>query len=179
MAACQEYDELLTLHAAEALETEEEARVRTHLESCAACRAEAEAHHQVLERVALPPPSPREQALLAAMPRTVEGAWRRAQVTSAARMRTTGALLAAAAVVLLSLGVVVQRPLGTRAPASTDEVLPAEESLSELETWAMEDPLADALAAADESVESLVDDAEGPASELEEFLSYPYLGESL
>ncbi|HSP80559.1 MAG TPA: zf-HC2 domain-containing protein, partial [Myxococcaceae bacterium] len=95
MAACRDYDELLTLHAAEALEPEEEARVRTHLESCAACRAEAEAHHEVLERVALPPPSPREQAMLSALPRTVVGAWRRAQVTPVARMRTTGALLAA------------------------------------------------------------------------------------
>ncbi|HSP81594.1 MAG TPA: hypothetical protein VLQ93_23950, partial [Myxococcaceae bacterium] len=59
------------------------------------------------------------------------------------------------------------------------EALPSEETPSELEQWAMEDPLAEALAAADESVESLADDAEGPASELEEFLSYPYLGESL
>ncbi|MGZ3461252.1 MAG: zf-HC2 domain-containing protein, partial [Archangium sp.] len=45
MSACPEYDELLTLHAAGALEPGEQARVRAHLESCAACRSEAEAHH--------------------------------------------------------------------------------------------------------------------------------------
>jgi anti-sigma factor RsiW len=166
MAACREYDELLTLHAAEALEPEEEARVRTHLRSCAACRAEAEAHHAVLGRVALPPPSPREQALLSALPRTVVGAWRREQVTRPAWIWPAGALLAAAAGVLLALGATVPRPTDSHAPSETAEALPltsSEEASSALEQWAMEDPLAEALA----------EGAEGPASELEDFLSYP------
>jgi len=172
MTACRDQDELLTLHAAGALEPEEEARVRAHLESCAACRAELEAHHEVLGLAALPPPSPREQAVLAALPRTTLSTWRRTQVQQAARLRTAGALLAAAAAVLFVLGPVVRgRPTTTPPPAALVEPLEAEEMASELEQWAQADPLADAL--------ELEESDDEPDSELEDFASNPNPGDFL
>jgi predicted anti-sigma-YlaC factor YlaD len=178
MAACREYDELLTLHAAEALEPQEAMRVRSHLESCAACRAELQAHREVLELVSLPPPSPREQAVRAALPRTTVAAWRAARVKQAARTRIAGALLAAAAVVLLVLGPVLSGRESSRAPPpETLESSLSEETPSTLEQWSMEDPLAEALAALDENLEWL--ETEASASELEDVPSFPAQGDSL
>jgi len=174
MTACRDQDELLTLHATGALEPKEEARVRAHLESCATCRTELEAHREVLGLAALPPPSPREQAVLAALPRTTLSTWRRSQVRQAARLRTAGALLAAAAAVLFVLGPVVRgRPTTTRPPAALAEPLesPAEETASVLEQWALEDPLADAL--------ELEESDDEPDSELEDFASNPNPGDFL
>ncbi|HYO51773.1 anti-sigma factor family protein [Archangium sp.] len=182
MAACQDQDELLTLFAAGALEPEEEARVRAHLESCAACHSEAEAHHEVLGLAALPPPSAREQAVLAALPRTTVSAWRGAQVRQAARMRTTGALMAAAAVVLLALGPVVQRRVTTppqpAAPMEPRASPPEEESFA-LEQWALADPLADALALSEADLDESEPGAEPLEFESEDFFSSPNPGDSL
>ncbi|PTL80561.1 anti-sigma factor [Vitiosangium sp. GDMCC 1.1324] len=182
MSACPDQDELLTLYAAGALEPEEASRVRTHLESCAACRSEVEAHHEVLGLAALPPPSPREQAVLAALPRTTVSVWRSEQVRQAARMRTAGALMAAAAVVLLALGPVVLRHVTPRTTSAAPVETPAsssEETSSDLEQWALTDPLSDAL----ELAEADLDDAEaGDESwdlEPEDVLSSPNPGESL
>jgi predicted anti-sigma-YlaC factor YlaD len=181
MAACQDNDELLTLFAAGALEPEEEARVRAHLDACAGCRAEAEANHEVLGLAALPPPSVKEQAVMAALPRTTVGVWRRAQVQQAARMRTAGALMAAAAVVLLVLGPVLQRRVATP-PAPTTPVEAAagtpEEDAFALEQWALADPLADALDQSDADLEEPESD-ELLDSELDDFFSNPNPGESL
>jgi predicted anti-sigma-YlaC factor YlaD len=181
MSACRDQEELLTLHAAGALEPEDEARVRAHLESCAACRAEAEAQREVLGLAALPPPTVREQALLAALPRTTADAWLSTQLRQAARMRNAGALMAAAAVVLLALGPMVQRRVAPLAPPAELELSasPDEETPTELEQWALSDPLAEALAPAEVQLEELEDDAEPADSELEDFLSNPNPGESL
>jgi anti-sigma factor RsiW len=180
MSACRDQEELLTLHAAGALEPEDEARVRVHLESCAACRAELEAQREVLGLAALPPPTAREQALLAALPRTTADAWLSTQLRQAARMRTAGALMAAAAALLLALGPVVQRRVAPPAPLAEAELStsPDEETPSELEQWAVSDPLADALDPAEEPLEEL-DDTEPSDSELDDFLSNPLSGESL
>lgn len=181
MTACQDQDELLTLFAAGALEPGEEARVRAHLDACAACRSEAEAHREVLGLAALPPPSAREQALMAELPRKALGAWRRTQVQQAARMRTAGALMAAAAVVLLLLGPVMQRRAATP-PVPTAQVDPAtrppEEDTMALEQWALADPLADALDLSDADPEEPEAD-ELLDSELDDFFSNPNPGESL
>ena len=181
MAACQDQDELLTLFAAGALEPEEEARVRAHLEACAACRSEVEANHEVLGLAALPPPSAREQAVVAALPRTAVGAWRGAQLQQAARMRTAGALMAAAAVVLLALGPVVQRRMATPSPPTVQEEpsdnAPEEDAFA-LEQWALADPLADALDQSEADLEEPEPD-EFLDSELDEVFSNPNPGESL
>ena len=102
MNPCPELDESLTLLAAEALEPEEEARVRAHLGTCAACRHELSARQAVLGLAAQPAPSPRENALQHALPESTLGRWRRAQVSRARHLRTAGGLLAAAAVLGLS-----------------------------------------------------------------------------
>jgi anti-sigma factor RsiW len=181
MAACHDQDELLTLFAAGALEPEEEARVRAHLDACAACHAEAAANREVLGLAALPPPSVREQAVVAALPRTTVGAWRKAQVQQAARMRTAGALMAAAAVVLLVLGPVMQRRAATPPPPTEVEPTATDtppEDAFELEQWALADPLADALDLSEADLEEPESD-EFLDSGLDDFFSNPNPGESL
>ncbi|HEX8820604.1 MAG TPA: zf-HC2 domain-containing protein [Archangium sp.] len=183
MTACRDQDELLTLHAAGALEPAEETRLRAHLESCAACRDELEAQREVFGLAALPPPSVREQAVLAVLPRTTLGTWRRTQVQQAARMRTAGALLAVAAVVLLVLGPVVSRRMDPRGATQVEPLAspsdPAEDTTSALEQWALADPLADELELAEPDSALTEDGTEVPDSELEEYLTNPNPGDAL
>ncbi|MCY1076168.1 anti-sigma factor family protein [Archangium lansingense] len=179
MAACQDQDELLTLFAAGALEPEEAARVRAHLDTCAACRSEAEANHDVLGLAALPQPSVREQAVVAALPQTTVSAWRREQVQKAARMRTAGALMAAAAVVLLVMGPVVQhRTVTPPLPTAQVESTSSEEDTLALEQWALADPLTEALDLSEVDLEEAESD-ESLDSELDDFFTYPNPGDSL
>ncbi|QRO00348.1 zf-HC2 domain-containing protein [Archangium violaceum] len=182
MATCRDYEESLTLHASGALEPGEEARVRAHLESCAACRDEVEALREVLSLAALPPPSAREETVLEALPRTTVSRWRGTQVQQAARMRTAGALLALAAAVLLVLGPVVRQRTAVPTPPSVDVELPdspAEEAHSALEEWALADPLAEALDLSEAQPEELQPGDEVLDSELDDFLSSPNPGDSL
>lgn len=146
MSTCQDLDESLSLFAADALEPQEEARVREHLDACDACRREVSAQRELLGLTALPPPSPREQAVLATLPQSTLGRWRRAQVRRAERLRTTGAWMVAASV-LLFLIAPLRAPSGppstTAAPRAA---LPAsEEEVLAMEQWAMANPLSDAL----------------------------------
>ena len=55
MTACKDFDLLISLRAAGALEPAEATRLDAHLESCAACRAEADADAEVLGLAKLPP----------------------------------------------------------------------------------------------------------------------------
>jgi anti-sigma factor RsiW len=180
MSACQDYEELLTLHAAGALEPDEEPRVRAHLESCAACRSEAESTARVLAEAALPPPSPALREKLEALPQRTLGAWRREQVHRALRARTMGALLAAAAVVLLMLAPSFLRPEAPRGvPLPAAAAVPSE-GLAAFEQWASADPLTELLdpADAEDDAEDWEEYAEAdlPVSEL--FL-YPNPGDFL
>jgi predicted anti-sigma-YlaC factor YlaD len=150
MAACPEYDELLTLHAAGALEADAQARVCSHLEACAGCRAEATSTLEVLGLLAPPAPTARELAVVESLPRRTLATWRREQVRKAARMQWVGALLAAAAVVMLVLVPSAKRrgpartvtPVPVAAPATPE---PTDEALEAFDAWATGDPLADAL----------------------------------
>lgn len=173
-AGCENHDEGLTLLAADALEPQEEARVRSHLETCAACRSDLEARREVLGLCAPSPVSSREQAVVEALPRTTLGAWRRSQVRQASRLRTTAALLVAAAGVLLMLGPVVQRP-GTPlppAPLSESPALASDEEALELEQWAQADPLTDALEPADLDLEDTGAPFDTSDLESEDFLPF-------
>ncbi|MDY7225627.1 zf-HC2 domain-containing protein [Hyalangium rubrum] len=148
MSACQDYEELLTLHAAEALEPQEEARVRVHLETCAACRSEAESTARVLAQVALPPPSPAERERLEALPRRVMGAWRREQVRQSLRGRTVGVIAAAAAVLMLMVVPSLVRrdaPRSVASPSSPAALASESEVAAEFEQWASADPLTEVL----------------------------------
>lgn len=154
MAACRDYDELLTLHAAGALEADEEARVRAHLASCAGCREEAASTAAVLGRLELPAPTPREEAVAELLPRRALAGWRREQVRKAARMQWVGSLLAAAAVVMLVLvpslqrrgSVKAERPVATLAPEPSE---PLDEVLESFDAWATSNPLAEVIDATD------------------------------
>jgi anti-sigma factor RsiW len=145
MSACQDYEELLTLHATGALEPADEARVRTHLESCAACRSEAGSTASLLGEVALPALSTAGKEKLDTLPRRVTDAWRREQVRKAMRTRTVSALLATAAVLMLMLAPSILRPEDPRVlPDTLPEVAAAptgSEIQAEFEQWVSADPL--------------------------------------
>jgi anti-sigma factor RsiW len=181
MSACQDQDESLTLFAAGALEPHEETRVRAHLETCAACRHEVAAHQDLLGLAALPAPSPREQALQEALPRTTASRWRREQVRRAAHLRTTGVLMAAAAVLLLLLGpgVSPRTPSPSMPHASPEAASSTEEDVLALEQWALADPLSDALDLTDVDLEDAPEATGSWDVEADAFLSSPSIGESL
>jgi anti-sigma factor RsiW len=143
MSACQDYEELLTLHATGALEPEEEARVRAHLETCAACRSEAESTASLLGQVALPPLSPSAKEKLDALPQRVTAAWRREQLRKALRTRTVGALMATAAVLMLMLAPSILRHEQPRVPAPSAST--SWETQSDFEQWASADPLTEMI----------------------------------
>jgi predicted anti-sigma-YlaC factor YlaD len=179
MRACHEYEELLSLHAAGALGPDEESRVRAHLGSCAACRGEAESTARVLSGLTLPPPSPAMQERMEALPQRALGAWRREQVRRAFRARTAGALLAAAAVVLLVVRPSLPRMETPRTPVSLpDAPSGVSETQVDFEQWASTDPLGEELdeLLAEDDVEDWEDEAEVEPSESELFLT-PNLGE--
>jgi anti-sigma factor RsiW len=170
MSACQDHEELLTLHAAGALEPDEEARVRAHLESCAACRSEAASTASLLAEVALPPPSPALREKMEALPQRALAAWRREQVHRALRARTVGALLAVAAAVLLMLAPSILRPGSSRSEPTPAASVASPETLTDFEQWASANPLGELLEAteAEDEAEDWDEDAEAdiPVSEL-------------
>ena len=176
MRACPEHEEQLSLFAANALEPAEVAPVRAHLASCAACHHEVEAQRALLGLAALPPLSPREEAVHEALPRTTLSVWRRDQVRQASRMRLTGGLLAVAAAVLLVLGPFAQRDAPTPSPAVSDDGSPDTQSL---EAWALADPLAEALDEGDTFSDETEDGADDWDVAPEDFLSTPTLGDTL
>ena len=145
MSTCQEQEERLTLYAAGALEPDEQARLRAHLESCPACQREVESSSRLLSQVALPPASPAVREKLEALPQRTLGAWRREQVRQAFRARTAGALLAAAAVVLVVVRPSLPRP-ETASPSTVPVAASAiSETQADFEQWAYADPLGDLL----------------------------------
>jgi anti-sigma factor RsiW len=181
MNACPEYEELLTLQATGALEPEQEARVREHLATCAACRSEAESTARLLSGMALPPPSPAMRQRMEALPQRALRAWRRAQVRQAFRARTVGAMLAAAAAVLLVVNPSLRstgKPSSAVTPPAPSASQPETAPESEFEQWAVADPLGDELDSllADEDVDDWGEEAEAEPSASELFLD-PNVGE--
>jgi anti-sigma factor RsiW len=145
MKPCPDYEVLLTLHAAGALEPAEQAPVQAHLATCAGCQNELRQLTGVLGQVALPPPSPLVEARQEALPRQVVGRWRREQVKQAVRLRNGGALMALAAAVTLVLTVTLPgRGPSPAEPLSTAGVAAAEGDTL-FEQWASADPLQDEL----------------------------------
>lgn len=171
MSSCQDYEELLTLHATGALEPGEEARVRAHLETCAACRSEVESTASLLGQVALPPLSPAAKEKLDALPQRVTAAWRREQVRKALRTRTVGALMATAAVLMLMLAPSILRHEEPRVPESpASSASTSSQTQSDFEQWASADPLTEmidpGMALDDEESWEEEDALELPESEL-------------
>jgi anti-sigma factor RsiW len=187
MSACQDYEELLTLHATGALEPADEARVRAHLERCAACRSEAESTASLLGEVALPALSAAEKEKLDTLPQRVTGAWRREQVRKALRTRTVGALLATAAVLMLMLAPSILRHEEPRAllerPPEIAAAPTASEIEAEFEQWVSADPLSEMVEPEASLDDEAVGDESWEADELESDESELFLnlnpGESL
>jgi hypothetical protein len=91
-------------------------------------------------------------------------------------------LMAAAAVVRLALGPVVQRRIAPPVPPAALVEPPtsaSEETASALEQWALTDPLSDALELSDMDLEDSEVYDELSDLEAEDFLSFPNPGESL
>jgi anti-sigma factor RsiW len=181
MKACQDQEELLTLHAAGALEPEDEARLSAHLASCEACRNEAESTARVLAEVALPPPSSALREQMEALPERALGAWRREQVRKAFRARTVGALLAAAAAVLVVVGPSLPHPGTTSPVAHAPSAAPASvsETQADFEQWASADPLSDMIEPASAEEDTDGDDATEAEPSTSELLLNLNPGDSL
>ncbi|RJS27198.1 zf-HC2 domain-containing protein [Corallococcus sp. H22C18031201] len=151
MGACAEYEERLSLHAAGALEGEAAAQVRAHLETCAACRAEAADAAEVLGLVALPARSPAETREWEALPARTQAAWRRERSRRDGWRRAAGGFVAAAAGVALMLAFTGRAPLAPRPtvmpePPAEDAPLaqPVDtQTLADFEAWAGLEPLTD------------------------------------
>ncbi|WP_164014828.1 zf-HC2 domain-containing protein [Pyxidicoccus trucidator] len=177
MAACPEYEVLLDVFAAGALETEEAARVHAHVKSCDGCREAIAETVGVLGMVELPPLTPEEKATVQELPQRTLAAWRRNEQHRGLRRRTLYSLVAAAAVVALMLlvpglirnpgegGGTVTAPVTSEADSPTGDEVDAE-TMAAIEAWAGLEPL-------DEDVDALED---GDA--LDEDLDFE-LGETL
>ncbi|HEX9242615.1 MAG TPA: zf-HC2 domain-containing protein [Anaeromyxobacter sp.] len=111
--ACTDFEVLLSLRAAGALEPAEAARTEAHLAGCAACRAEAAADEAVLRLATLPPPSAAERRAVAALAADALATLRRREARAASWKRATVGFAAAAA---LALVVVAPAVLGRKGP---------------------------------------------------------------
>jgi anti-sigma factor RsiW len=103
VTACKDFDLLLPLHAAGALEADEASRVEAHLAQCAACRAEAAADAATLSLAKLAPPTDAERRALADVPRRALAELHRADGRRARWKRTFTAVAVAAAALLAVL----------------------------------------------------------------------------
>jgi anti-sigma factor RsiW len=133
---CKDLELLVSLRAAGALDAAEAARLDAHLETCAACRAEAAADAEALALAALPPPSDEERRALADLPARTLGALRAAERRRGLGTRIVAGLAAAAAAVALVLAPAVLH----KEPAA-----PAPEADAETVVAAWDGPDLDAL----------------------------------
>ncbi len=135
MTACRDFEVLLSLRAAGALEGDEAARVEAHLAGCAACRAEADADAEVLALAKLPPPSAAERRAFEDLPATALRAWRRADRSRGLGKRIAAgiAIAAAAAAVVLAPAILHKAPT---APDGATQVA----SLTGQSAWEAPDP---------------------------------------
>jgi anti-sigma factor RsiW len=136
MTACKDFDLLLSLRAAGALDPAEAARVEAHLAGCAACRAEAAADAEVLRLARLPAPTEAEERAGSLARETLAELHRREGRFSS--WKRAGAAFAAAAAVLLA--VLAPAMLGRR-----QSYPPATEVGASAETAAWQEPDLDTL----------------------------------
>jgi anti-sigma factor RsiW len=141
MSACEELEARILDRVAGALPPEESAALQAHLDGCPKCRAWAAACREAVELAALPEPSEAEVRLFAQLPGRAGAAFReRARRPSWARPVALGVLGAAALAAVLVVGGPRWRSRGGPSPPAA--ALEAQEP-SELETWALSDPLED------------------------------------
>lgn len=158
MSACVELEPLLMERASGPLDPEDEARVQAHLGGCAGCQQAFREALSLFGAAALPPPSANEQAVLHDLPQRTREALRRAEWRSRWLRRSSAAMLAAAAAILVALA-----PGGSRRGAQhpANAVLSQQTGgESDLESWAMSDPLGDALSDGSDEEAALAGDDE-------------------
>jgi anti-sigma factor RsiW len=127
VTACKDFDHLLSLHAAGALEPDEASRVEAHLATCAACRAEAAADAAVLSLAKLAPPSDAERRAVGDVPRRALAALHRADARRGRWKRSLVGIAAAAAALLAVLSpAVLQRE--ARLPRDAEALVTAREA---------------------------------------------------
>lgn len=109
--SCRDYDVLVSLHAAGALDAHEAARVEVHLAGCAACRAEAGDLAAALSLAKLPPVSDAERRAFQQLgDHTLAELRRSGRVRSLAKRIAVVVAAAAAAAAVVLAPAVLQRP---------------------------------------------------------------------
>ena len=122
MTACRDFELLVSLRAADALDPGDATRLEAHLASCAACRAEADADAEALRLARLPPPTDAELRATAGLARETLAELHRREGRSSSWKRAAAAFAAAAAV---AVAVLAPAYLGRRPvhpPASSEAV---------------------------------------------------------
>lgn len=139
-AICDTLDPLLSLYATGALEGEEAFRLSSHLEGCAACRAQMEQTRDLLDLVRLPPVSPAEGLVLADLPTRTLGALRRRDKGRGLRRRLLVGGAVAAALVLALLAPAFLRARAPRLDEVALEASHASETSTTAAAWEEPDP---------------------------------------
>jgi anti-sigma factor RsiW len=141
MAGCDDLEARILDRVAGTLPAEESAALQAHLDGCPRCRAWAASCQEAVQLATLPEPSEAEVRLFAQLPGRARAAFRgRAQRPAWGRPFALGALGMAALAAVLVVGGPRWRAGGAGSPlaAALEEQEP-----SELETWALSDPLED------------------------------------
>jgi anti-sigma factor RsiW len=125
VTACNDFEVLVSLRAAGALEPAEAARLDAHLQTCAACRAEVEADAEVLRLARLPAPTEAEQRATAGIAKGALAELHRREGRAYSWKRTTAAFAAAAAVLVAVLAPAVLGRRPALLPQGMDSGVPA------------------------------------------------------
>jgi anti-sigma factor RsiW len=117
---CEDFEVLVSLRAAGALDPDDAARLEAHLEGCPSCRAEAAAAAEALALAALPPLSEAERRALRDLPARTLDALRRTERRRGLGKRVLAgiAVAAAAAALVLAPAVLRKAPTAPTAPAA-------------------------------------------------------------
>jgi anti-sigma factor RsiW len=110
---CEDFEVLVSLRAAGALDPDDAARLEAHLEACPSCRADAAAAAEALALAALPPPSDAERRALRDLPARALDALHRSERRRGVGKRIFAGIAAAAAAVALVLAPAVLRKAPT------------------------------------------------------------------
>lgn len=139
--SCDETEKLLAERASGPLEPAEAAALERHLEVCARCRSAAGRWQALFSLVALPPPGPREEALMRDLPERALAAWGRKQ----GERRTIRAVAAVAGLLMAAAIPLVLWRSGAGAPAAAAvaavDVDLAQGTWTDPGVWEQEEPV--------------------------------------
>jgi anti-sigma factor RsiW len=133
--ACNDFDALLSLHAAGALEPADAARVEAHLAACARCRAEAARDAEALSLARLAPPSDAERRALADVPRRTLADLERWDPRQPSWKRFAAISAVSAAAVVAAVVVALVAPAGFRQAPTVIPVPPSAVVVETTPAW--------------------------------------------